>query len=636
VVWSNVESGVAIIDAETLEIVDANPGAVRMYGGDKSALIGKRCNAVMCPADICPVLELNQPVERVEKVFIKANSEIIPIIKSVAKIKHNGRLLLLESFTDISELKKSEEQFRHMGITDKTGLLHKDSLSQISYGIRTPLNAIIGMLRIAETTYNTEKLKSCLSTIEHSSLQLLSFINEMFGMSEIETEKIELKDDPMSIEDTLKKICNSANKQLEQRELKLNVFMEKNACVQFACDESKLSLVISNLVSNAIKFTPAGGEITITVKEKEHKDKSSILKFTISDTGIGMSEEQAEKLFNAGEQPAIDFTGRFEGASIGLAISNNIIEKMGGKIWAESKLGKGASFIFELELSRVGNIGVEDINAITDGVKILVASNDEKICEYFKSIISGHNIVTDTAESVRATLSKVKAAHNKKNFYDIIFLDYNLQKDDVFDLTQKTLERAEADTIIIMAPVFKWDKIDVRMRGEGINGLLPTPLFPSNIINCLRRKGKIEIKNSVASEMPIRNKFDFSDITLLHAEDVEIDREILKALLESTNVSIDAAENGLIALEMFKQNPEKYDAIIMDLHMPEMGGYEATKTIRSLGFSKAESIPIIAVTANAFPEDVEKCLEYGMNDHIAKPIDVATLIRTISEHTNKG
>ena len=635
-VWSNVESGISLIDAETREIIDVNPVAVRMFGGKKADIIGKRCHNFMCPEEEanCPILDKNQTVDRSERIFINANGEAIPIIKSVSKIIYNGRPLLLESFSDISKLKKAEEQLRLMSVTEKVNQAGSDFLSKISYGIRTPLNAIVGMLRIAETTYNTEKLKSCLSTIEHSSSQLLSFINDISGMSEIDKEKTELFNEPLNIEDIVKKICNSAIKQVEQKEQKLNVFLDRNACIQFLGDEPKLSLVISNVVSNAIKFTPANGEITITVTEKERKDKSSSLIITVEDTGIGMTEEQTEQLFNKFDQAEMGIPGRFDGASFGLAITNSLVEKMGGRIWAKSAVGKGSTFHIELELNHAGSIGEEQIIAAEAEMRALVVSNNEKVREYFKSVVSGQNIFAEAAETVKEMLAKVKSAHSKKKLYDIILLDYNLYGDDIFDLVHKTLERAEADSIVIMAPLLVWDKIDIRMRSEGVNGFLPVPLFPSNIINLLWRKGKIEINSlTQGGETPLRAMTDFSDINLLLTDDVEIDREIFKALLESTNVNIDVAENGRIAVDMFVNNPEKYDIIIMDVHMPEMDGYAATRNIRSLADSRAKSIPIIAVTANAFREDVEKCLACGMNDHIAKPIDVAVVIRKISEYT---
>lgn len=634
-VWSNLECGISIIDAETRKIVDINPLAVRMFGGKKTDLIGRRCHVCICPAEesSCPILDLNQTVDRSERKFIRANGEIIPILKSVSKVKYDNRIYLLESFIDLSKFKRAEEQLRLMSITEKVNQVGSDFLSRTSYGIRTPLNAIVGMLRIAETTYNTEKLKSCLATIEQSSMQLLNFINEMFDMPDIEKGKTELINEPMSLEDILKKICNSAIKQMEQKEQKLNVFFEKNACIQFLGDESKISLVISNLVSNAVKFTPANGEITIAVTEKERNNKSSTVVFSVKDTGIGMTEEQKEKLFYTFEQTEIGISGRFEGTSLGLAISNSFIEKMGGKIWVESEVGKGSNFNFELELNHADYLGEENFIAAADGVKVLVASNDEEIRRHFKSVISGRDITTETAENQREIFTKIRAAYNKKKPYDIIFLDYNLQKDDIFDLAYRVLERAEADSIVIMAPASIWDTIDIRMRSEGINGFLSLPLFPSNIINCLRRKGIIEVNSEISNEIQIRSKIDFSNINLLLTDDVEIDREIFKALLESTNINIDTAENGRIAVEMFKNNPEKYDIIIMDIHMPEMDGYEATKAIRSLGDSKAGTIPIIAVTANAFREDVEKCLACGMNSHIAKPVDVSIVIRKISEYT---
>ncbi|MDR0310724.1 MAG: response regulator [Acidobacteriota bacterium] len=634
VIWANVECGISIIDAETREIIDINPVAARMFGGDKSEIIGKRCHKFICPAEehSCPIMDKNQVVDRSERKFVKANGDVIPIVKSVAKISYDGRTALLESFTDISNLKKAEEQLRLMTITEQANKAKSDFLSRMSHEMRTPMNAIIGMTKIAAGTDEIEKLKYCLATIEQSSTHLLALINDILDMSKIEAGKFELHNAVLRIEEVLKKICNLIMEQTERKDIKLNVFLDTNACIQYIGDELRLSQVITNLISNAVKFTPLNGEITVTVRETERREKNSVLLFDITDTGIGMTEEQSGKLFHAFEQADTSISRRFGGTGLGLAISKSIVEKMGGKIWVESESGKGSSFTFEIELEHTTLIEEKDKNADLKGMKILVASNDGRICEYFKSVVSGCGVVAETTTNVNDMISLVNTAYDNKRLYDMIFLDYGLRCDDIFGIAKKLNEKTAVNAIVLMASFLTWNKIDAQTRGAGINRFLSMPLLPSNIFNSLRLEDVKANKIVDAHNKIDHNVPDLSNVTILLAEDIEINREIFIALLKDTKINIDAAENGLTAVDKFKQNPDKYDMIIMDVHMPEMDGYEATRAIRRMDISKAKTIPVIAMTADVFREDVEKCLACGMNDHLAKPIDEAEVKRKISAY----
>ena len=497
-IWANVECGVSIIDAETREIVDINPEAVRMFEGDKADIVGQRCHKFICPAEehSCPIMDKNQVVDRSERTFIKANGEMLPIIKSVAKISYKGRTMLLESFIDISNLKNAEEQLRLLSITERANQAKSDFLSRMSHEMRTPLTAIIGMAKIAETTDDTDRLKYCLSTIGHSATHLSGIINDILDMSKIEAGKFELYIAVLDLEEAFNNACNLLRGQAEEKGIKLDASIDLKAKRDYLGDELRLSQVMTNLLSNAVKFTPENESISFVVEEVEQKDNSSVLRFTVADTGIGMTEEQRSRLFKAFEQADTSITRRFGGTGLGLAISKSIIDMMGGRIWVESEIDKGSTFSFEIEL--------------------------EHAC--------------------------------------------------------------------------------------------PVPL------NTLRDERAV-------SEVP-----DLSHITVLLAEDTEINREIFIVLLESTGLNIVTAENGLKAVEKFMQNPDSYDIIIMDVHMPEMNGLEATKAIRAMDLDRAKTVPIIAMTADVFREDIDKCLACGMNDHLGKPIDYSAVVEKISTY----
>lgn len=493
-ILENIECGIVIVDAETRRILEINNVALEMFGGTKDKIVGNVCQKHICPAVQCPVLELNQIVDRSERKFIRANGEIISIIKSVAKIQYNGRLALLETFADISNIKEAEEKLRRLEVTEQANLAKSEFLSRMSHEMRTPMNAIIGMTKIAEGTDDVEKLRYCLSTIGVSSAHLLGIINNILDMSKIEAGKFELDNIKFNLEKVLSKVCNLTAEQMEQKNIKLNIVQDGDISKHYIGDELRLSQVIINLLSNAVKFTPEGGNISITVNEIQKETNYSILRFGITDTGIGMSQEQIGKLFNAFEQADGSITRKFGGTGLGLAISKSIVEMMGGRIWVESELNNGSEFIFEIKLER---------------------------------------------QSQQAEIIKLK----------------NSKKD---------------------------------------------------------------------------GPLDFSNIKILLVEDVRINREIFISLLKSTEIKIDTAENGVEAVQKFKDNPDLYDMIIMDIQMPLMDGYEATQTIRSIGTDRALNTPIIAMSANVFKEDIERCIESGMNDHLAKPIDVDSVIEKIS------
>jgi len=501
-IWNWVECGIVIINIETKEILDINPVAVRMYGDKRSFITGKHCYDIFCPSDkcSCPIIDLNQEVDRSERVFKNNKGEIIPIIKSVTKITYNGQPALLECFTDISKLKKAEARLRVMSIAEKANQAKSDFLSRMSHEMRTPMNAIIGMTKIAEKTDDVSRLKYCLSTINTSSVHLLGIINDVLDMSKIEAGKFELEKVPINIKKILMKVSDIIIDNVEKKKQKLNVNLAKGMEVNYIGDDLKLSQVITNLLANAVKFTPENGEITLTVEKTGGKKNFNTLRFSVTDTGIGMSDEQISRLFNAFEQADGSISRKFGGTGLGLAISKNIVEKMGGRIWVESEQDVGSRFIFEVDLER-------------------------------------------------APLRKEAA-----------------------------------------------------------------PDSP-------------EIMTEAVVETP-----DFSGVRILLAEDMEINREIFITLLEDTHIAIDIAENGMIAVSKFSENPEKYDLIIMDVQMPEMDGYQATRTIRAMDTLKAKNIPIIAMTANVFKEDIELCLEAGMNDHLAKPIDEKSVLEKITRY----
>ena len=643
-IWNNVESGISIIDAESREILDVNPIAASMFGLEKHEIIGNRCHKYMCPAEdcACPIMDKGQVVDRSERIFLNAKGEKIPIIKSVAKIHYNGRLALLENFTDVTHLKEAEEQLRLIKVAEQASLAKSDFLSRMSHEMRTPMNAIIGMTGIAKTAQDSERKNYCLEQIEIASTHLLGLINDILDMSKIEAGKLELVRESLDIEKMLIKVCNLIIEKIEQKNIKFHIKIGAGIRRNYIGDELRLSQVITNLMSNAVKFTPDGGKINLTAQEIQTEKDFSILRFSVADTGIGMSEEQMARLFQAFEQASSNITKQFGGTGLGLAISKSIVEKMDGRIWVESKLGEGSDFMFDVKLGRPEQSDGGEIlkNINSGGIRVLVADSDIESREYFKSITNVLGVDTDEAESGEEAVKLLENALENQKPYDIIFVDYMLDgvnitekiKDIIYKYKYKTDKNI---SVILMTSFFNWNKIENAAREAGVGRFISKPLFPSAISEAVGEIINGADKKINAGAGIQKEKIDFSGMTLLLAEDVGINREIFITLLEDTKVKIEEAENGFIAYQKFKNNYEKYDMIIMDVQMPEMDGYEATRAIRALDFEKAKKIPIIAMTANVFKEDINKCIASGMNDHLAKPINIEEVVKKILIYKNK-
>jgi len=510
-----------------------------------------------------------------------------------------------------------------------------DFLSRMSHEMRTPMNAIIGMTKIADSTDDMSKLRHCLSTIDNSSKLLLGIINDVLDMSKIEAGKFELENVPMNIEKMLINICNIVGENIEKKQLRFNVILGKNMELNFIADDLRLSQVITNLLSNAVKFTPEKGKITITVEEISRLDNFCTLRFSVADTGIGMTGEQIGRLFTSFEQADGSITRRFGGTGLGLAISKNIVEKMGGTIWVESEYGSGSTFIFEAKLELAAGGDKAAVNkTLAPNLRLLLVESDMDIRDRFLSIIEDFGIEgADSAASSGEAVNLVDSAFNATRAYDKIFVDYNMPDMNGLDIVKQLDNKIDPDTVTLITSFLEWHRIENGAHAINIGRYITKPLFPSAVFAAINGSTTV-----TGPEMPEAGKAapavvpDFSSLHILLAEDVEINREIFIALLDDTGLSIDTAENGLVAVSKFRKEPLKYDLIIMDIQMPEMDGYGATRAIRDLDIPRAVSIPIIAMTANAFKEDIERCLATGMNDHLSKPIDKAAIIGKIKHY----
>ncbi|MDR0320804.1 MAG: response regulator [Treponema sp.] len=491
-------------------------------------------------------------------------------------------------------------------------------LANMSHEIRTPMNAIIGMTTIGKTAADTERKDYCFSKIQDASTHLLGVINDILDMSKIESGKFELSPVEFNFEKILQRAVNVMGFRVDEKQQNLTVHIDKAIPKNLIADDQRLTQVITNLLSNAIKFTPEKGSIHLDARFiGEEEENVCVVQMSVSDTGIGISYDQQKRLFSSFEQAENSTTRKFGGTGLGLAISKNIVEMMGGKIWIKSESGNGSTFTFTIKAGRgTGKKqGLLALGINWDNLRVLAVDDDPDILAYFKEIMQEYEVHCDTATNGEEAIQLIE----KKGHYNIYFVDWKMPGMDGIQLASKLKEKTPAtgNAVVIMISAAQWTVIEEEAKKAGVDKFLSKPLFPSMIVDIINEC--LGVEQALSKEKHTTDVFAGQRILLV--EDVEINREIVLALLEPVQLKIDCAVNGMEAVRMFSEAPQKYDMIFMDLQMPEMDGYTATRYIRSLDTPRAKTIPIIAMTANVFREDIEKCLEAGMNSHVGKPVD---------------
>ena len=500
-------------------------------------------------------------------------------------------------------------------------------LANMSHEIRTPMNAIIGMTNIGKTTTDIDRKDYCYDKIEIASNHLLGVINDILDMSKIEADRFEISPEEFDFESMLQRVVNMISFRIDEKDQKFNVHIDRRIPNTLIGDDQRLAQVIMNLLGNAVKFTPEGGTIGLSARLLEEENEACTIQIEVTDNGIGISAEQQTTLFNSFQQATVDTTRKFGGTGLGLAIVKKIVNMMGGRIWIESELGSGATFAFTV---RVMKDKEKNMSPVRDtnwkNVRILVADDDPNVLLFLRGILTEHGATCDVAKNGKTAL----ALAEKNAPYDICFVDWNMSDIGGDELAKKLKEKDAAVKSVCVFMVSSCDLRTIESDGkkQGTIKLITKPLFPSDICNTINEC--LGVNTLHAEEAEDDREGNFEDACILLAEDVEINREIVRALLEPTQIRIECAVNGTEAVRMFCENPGKYDMIFMDMQMPEMDGLEATRRVRGSIVPNAKSIPIVAMTANVFKEDVEKCLEAGMNGHIGKPLDYQEVLRTLN------
>jgi len=534
--------------------------------------------------------------------------------------------VLLNRKLEITVKQRTAELEETTESAKRASMAKGDFLSNMSHEMRTPMNAIIGMTAIAKGSPELKRKDYCLSKIEDASTHLLSVINDILDISKIEANKFELAKEKFNFERILQKVANVIEFRIDEKHQEFSIYIDKNIPLHLVGDDQRITQVITNLMSNAVKFTPDYGKIHLNAYLLEETDGVCIIKVEVIDTGIGISEEQQARLFTSFVQAENSTTRKFGGTGLGLAISKHIVEMMNGEIWIESELGKGSTFTFTIKAERISDAldGLLEQGINWENMSVLVVDDSLETREYFSDIMQRFGSKCDIASSGEEACELIKE-HGQYNIY---FVDWQMGGMNGVELARRINATEDNKSVVIMISANEWDEIEEEAKGAGINRFLPKPLFPSMIADCINEC--LGSDNIIPGERELNYKGIFRNCRLLLAEDVDVNREIVISLLEPTEIIIDTAENGVEAFELFNKNPEIYDMIFMDVQMPELDGYQATRKIRELDNPKAKSVPIVAMTANVFKEDIDKCLECGMDDHLGKPINYEKMISKIA------
>lgn len=531
------------------------------------------------------------------------------------------------STAQIKEMDKSRRE------AAKASQAKSEFLANMSHDIRTPMNAIVGMTAIATAHIDDmEQVKNCLRKIAMSSKQLLGLINDILDMSKVESGKMTLTEEDVSLKELLDGIVSIMQPQISAKNQSFDVHVGKVDVENVRCDGVRLNQVLLNLLSNATKYTQEGGAIKLSLWEEESPKGGDFARIHISvaDNGIGMTPEFLEKIFEAYSRADSTRIQKVEGTGLGMAITKYIVDAMGGTIEIHSKPGEGSEFNLTFDFEKAA---AAEVDMVLPAWNMLVVDDDAFLCKSTIETLKTFGINAEWTLSGEKAIDLAVGRHNMGDDYQIILLDWKLPGMNGIQTAKKLREHLGKQVPILLISAYDWSEFELEAREAGINGFISKPLFKSTLFYNLRKY----TDSTVVHEEAELSEAEFSGRRILLAEDNELNWEVANELLSDMGAQLEWAEDGQICLEKFEASPVGYyDLILMDIRMPRMTGYEATEAIRALTRPDARQIPIIAMSADAFPEDVRRCLACGMNGHIAKPVDTTALAKQMKKLWDKA
>ncbi len=503
-------------------------------------------------------------------------------------------------------------------------------LSSMSHDIRTPMNGIVGMTAIAMANIdNQERVKDCLGKITLSSRHLLGLINDVLDMSKIESGKLTLNMNQVSLREIMDSIVNIVQPQVKERQQHFDIFIQKIQTEDVHCDSVRLNQILINLLSNAIKFTPEGGRINVYLEQEDSPLGAQYVRchFRVKDNGIGMTQEFQEKIFDTFTREEKAQIDKIEGTGLGMAITKAIVDTMKGGIELQSAPGKGSEFHITLDLEKA-DTKVEDMKL--PPWRMLVVDNNKDLCQSAVESLREIGIEAQWAVDGETAVAMAKKCHEEDNGFEIVLLDWKMPGMDGLHTAREMRKHLGENVPILIISAYDWSEIEEEAKEAGVQGFISKPLFKSNLYLGLSRYMLDAPEEKTRKETVSHRSFHGKRILL--AEDNDLNWEIAEDLLSEAGFQLERAENGQICVEKFEQSELGcYDVVLMDIRMPVMNGYDAAKAIRALP-RKDANLPIIAMTADAFSDDIQRCLDCGMNEHVAKPIDVDRLTQLLKKY----